>query len=467
MSNRNYGFVYTQYSFSSIVYYLIMSSYAVSVIPGSDQGDSAANRASLAVFDDQMIRLTRGFAKPVGKRSRHHFAPVEEKQYHPPPFVDLPIGLSLQDVDQFFREQRLDDISEKIKRGELELGDPDIRPSSPPPAYDRMGNRTNARDTRVRSSMQKEYHRLISSLIKRLGESYMPPVDYKPPRILRRVEIPQERYPEINFTGMILGARGLTHKRLEEESGCLISIRGRGTRGQAAENQTDEELQMPLHVCISSEDEEKIIKATELIAPLVDPLHPDHEMEKMRGLEQLAVISGTTASYQQEQLKIVEAGGIEEYSYTHVSIKCTFCGDRGHVSSDCPTQSRGATIDEWRTDQEYSKLIGTNTSVMRSSHPLAMVSIPSSAPPPPKQLTIYNQPSSYGSHSNNMHVYHSAGSHVPSYQTGHPTGPALPHGSSHLTGPPHPTGPLHPTGPQPGFIPHVGFPPGFQPPPPI
>ena len=38
---------------------------------------------------------------------------------------------------------------------------------------------------------------------------------------------PARRYPNINFLSLIVGARGLNHKRMQEETGCRIVIRGR------------------------------------------------------------------------------------------------------------------------------------------------------------------------------------------------------------------------------------------------
>lgn len=378
-----------------------MSSQQIAI--RSQESVNGTSSSSLALYDDTIIRLSAGVAKSVGgKRKRKRFAPVEEKTYNPLPFVDLPIGLSVTEVDQFLREQRLDDLSDKLKRADLELGDPDIRPPSPPPAYDKMGAKTNSRETRVKASMQREYHRLISTMIKRL-EGYVPPADYKPPKIIRRVEIPQEHYPDINFTGMILGPRGLNHKRLEDESGCQISIRGRGTRGQAAENQTEEELQMPLHVCLISDDEEKLLIGIKLIEPIVDPLHPDHEKERLKGLEQLAIITGTTQSMQDRQLRLIESDFKEDMSYTRIEIVCKICGDRGHLASDCPTVKRSETVAEWRIETEYNKLIselgkpatGAVSAIpptapigsKASSHPLAMNSaskpfvVPTGFPP--------------------------------------------------------------------------------------
>jgi splicing factor 1 len=377
---------------------------AVAIRHQTNDSASGGSKSSLVVYDEKYNRISPDSRLEGGKRKRRRFAPVEDKQYIPPPFLDLPIGLSVNDVDQFFREQRLDDLTSKISRNDLELGDPDIRPPSPPPAYDRNGARTNARETRARASMQKEYHRLVSTMIRKLP-GYVAPIDYKPPKITMRVEIPHEKYPDVNFLGMILGPRGLNHKRLEEETGCSISIRGKGTKGQL-ENQTDEELDMPMHVCIMGEDQERVASAVKQIAPLVDPLHADFEHERMRGLEQLAILSGTGKSFQERQLQLLESGGIEDLSYTKIEIKCQICGDRGHLASDCPNRAKSASLDEWRIDNEYSKLISqlggkapqsqpaipsslpssmasiAPLKAPSSSHPLAMQTIPVVAPPP-------------------------------------------------------------------------------------
>ena len=41
--------------------------------------------------------------------------------------------------------------------------------------------------------------------------------------------VPVEQYPEYNFVGRILGPRGLTAKQLEQDTGCKIMVRGRGS----------------------------------------------------------------------------------------------------------------------------------------------------------------------------------------------------------------------------------------------
>jgi len=41
-----------------------------------------------------------------------------------------------------------------------------------------------------------------------------------------KVYIPVEEHPDYNFMGAIIGPRGMNQKRLEQETGCRISVRG-------------------------------------------------------------------------------------------------------------------------------------------------------------------------------------------------------------------------------------------------
>lgn len=95
-------------------------------------------------------------------------------------------------MDQFLREQRLDELSLKLEKGELEFGDPDIRPPSPPPAYDKLGNRTNTRDVRVRNAMVSEHQRLLEYVSKNVA-GFLPPADFKPMKKMKKIIIPQEK----------------------------------------------------------------------------------------------------------------------------------------------------------------------------------------------------------------------------------------------------------------------------------
>merc|ERR1711983_488169 len=44
-----------------------------------------------------------------------------------------------------------------------------------------------------------------------------------------KVYVPVKEHPEFNFVGRILGPRGLTAKQLEQETGCKVMVRGKGS----------------------------------------------------------------------------------------------------------------------------------------------------------------------------------------------------------------------------------------------
>ncbi len=65
---------------------------------------------------------------------------------------------------------------------------------------------------------------------------------------------------QYNFVGRILGPRGMTAKQLEQETGCKIMVRGRGSmRDKKKEEQNRgkpnwEHLSEDLHVLVQCED---------------------------------------------------------------------------------------------------------------------------------------------------------------------------------------------------------------------
>lgn len=268
------------------------------------------------------------------------------KPYLPLPFVDFPPGLTPSQLDQFLREQRFDELTKKLNKGELEYADPDIRPPSPSPIYDKNGSRINTREARIKNSMIEEHNRLVEYLLKHV-EGFVAPPNYKPIKKIRKIEIPIDEYPEYNFMGLIIGPRGCNHKRLEAESGAQISIRGKGTlkEGKKTDHQTEIEANMPKHVHISADTEESIEKAVSLIIPLLDPKHPQHEEHKKKGLEQLAIVNGINISQLDTQrcsfcgsTTHISADCSENLNFQNFQkpeIKCNLCGDHGHITLDC------------------------------------------------------------------------------------------------------------------------------------
>ncbi|KAJ1608164.1 Ms15p [Cryptosporidium canis] len=333
-----------------------------------------------------------GFSSEVGSKresrwsrindvSTSRWKSVYEKEFIPPAYSDFPPGMSNSDIDQFLREQRLDELIYKLQMGEIEYGSPDIREPSPPPIYDKNGSRINTREARVRKNMEEELSNLIEYMSNNV-QGYVVPKDYKPLKKTKKLIIPLDKYPDYNFMGLIIGPRGYNHRRLEAESGAQISIRGKGTtkEGKKCDHQTEEELAMPMHIHITAESQYKLDKAVNMILPLLDPFHPLHEEYKRDGLQQLAIINGTlnanlsnsnslisTFSNGNTSLTLAKGclhcGSTQHPTYAcpdvnslnsfkRPDIKCSICGDKGHITKDCKQYVPNNNVEE-----EFKKMM--------------------------------------------------------------------------------------------------------------
>lgn len=119
-----------------------------------------------------------------------------------------------------------------------------------------------------------------------------------------KVYVPVKEHPDFNFVGRILGPRGMTAKQLEQETGCKIMVRGKGSMRDKKKEEANrgkpnwEHLSDDLHVLITVEDTEnraslKIKRALEEVRKLLVP-HAEGEDElKKRQLMELAIINGT------------------------------------------------------------------------------------------------------------------------------------------------------------------------------
>lgn len=119
-----------------------------------------------------------------------------------------------------------------------------------------------------------------------------------------KVYVPVKEHPDFNFVGRILGPRGMTAKQLEQETGCKIMVRGRGSmRDKKKEEQNRgkpnwEHLQDELHVLLTVEDTEgrakiKLQRAVDEIKKLLVPSADGEDELKKRQLMELAIINGT------------------------------------------------------------------------------------------------------------------------------------------------------------------------------
>lgn len=119
-----------------------------------------------------------------------------------------------------------------------------------------------------------------------------------------KVFVPVKEFPEYNFVGRILGPRGMTAKQLEQETGCKIMVRGKGSMRDKKKEETSrgkpnwEHLNEELHVLIQGEDtlnrvDIKISRAVEEVKKLLVPSPEGEDELKKKQLMELAIINGT------------------------------------------------------------------------------------------------------------------------------------------------------------------------------
>jgi splicing factor 1 len=155
--------------------------------------------------------------------------------------------------------------------------------------------------------------------------------------------IPVKEFPEYNFIGLVIGPRGNTQKRLEKETGCKISVRGKGSlkdgsKGRGAEQpDADDEL----HVHITGDDEDKVIIAEKLVLELLQPIEDEKNEHKQKQLRELALINGTLK--EDEFCPVCGERGHRQFECPHrgktfkaAGVVCAICGDQSHPTRDCP-----------------------------------------------------------------------------------------------------------------------------------
>jgi len=131
----------------------------------------------------------------------------------------------------------------------------------------------------------------------------LPDASGPPVTLSEKVYVPIKDYPDFNFVGRILGPRGMTTKQLEQETGCKIMVRGKGSmRDKKKEDQNRgkpnwEHLNDELHVLITVEDSDnraqlKLQRAVDEVKKLLIVSEGEDELKK-RQLMELAIINGT------------------------------------------------------------------------------------------------------------------------------------------------------------------------------
>ncbi|KAK9072559.1 hypothetical protein SSX86_008993 [Deinandra increscens subsp. villosa] len=165
-------------------------------------------------------------------------------------------------------QTRLDQITQQLKSGIMELGDDHDSPEA---------QESSDHQNIEKSSLEVERREVIGEILK-LNPSYKVPSDYKPLLKEDKVAIPIKEHPAHNFIWLIYGPAGDTKKQLEKETGAKIQVYGTkaGTKKESEITSSDgNEVNgdyEKLYVLVTAETYEKVDAAVSLIELLVTPV---------------------------------------------------------------------------------------------------------------------------------------------------------------------------------------------------
>ncbi|KAJ2700293.1 hypothetical protein H4218_002118 [Coemansia sp. IMI 209128] len=256
----------------------------------------------------------------------------------------LASSMSKEQLESYVSNLRIDEITRKLKSGDVVPPDGQRSPS-PAPVYNSEGKRTNTREHRYRRKLEEERMRLVEERLK-LDPDYRPPADYKRrSKFSEKVFIPVDDNPGLNFIGLLIGPRGNTLKKIESESGSKISIRGKGS---IKEGKRRDDAQIPgadeeLHCHIVADTEEKVKRGIRIVKEIIQKacVTPEgHNDLKRNQLRELAALNGTLRDDEGQACTNCGALGhrrweCPEQTNVTLSLVCRVCGGKGHVARDC------------------------------------------------------------------------------------------------------------------------------------
>ncbi|XP_030829712.1 splicing factor 1 isoform X1 [Strongylocentrotus purpuratus] len=293
----------------------------------------------------------------------------------------IPSGLSKEQETQVLLHLQIEELSRKLRTGELGVP-PNVedRSPSPEPIYNHEGKRLNTREYRMRKKLEEDRHKMIQDAIT-MNPEYKPPADYKPPvqRVSDRVMIPQDQHPDINFVGLLIGPRGNTLKKLEKDTTTKIMIRGKGSVKEGKVGRKDGQPlpgeDEPLHALVTANNAESVKKAViqiqEIIKQGIETPEGQNDLRRMQ-LRELARLNGTLRD--EDMLRCSNCGSTEHRTWQCTekqnvtnNILCSLCGSAGHIAADCREKATGDrgpmsqpivnSADKAKMDSEYLSLM--------------------------------------------------------------------------------------------------------------
>jgi len=271
-----------------------------------------------AIPDDLKTRIASvvksivpGGAGGAGGGALGNQAPIADRPPTPPrPGTRLgpdPLGnVAARKARAAALHSRVEQCVNMVRTGRLPIAaSKRLRSPSPPPVYDPdSGARLNTREERWKSRLEFEKKQSLYESWYYDPTRHNLPNGIKPPDREVQLPIPVRENPGVNFMGMVLGPRGNTQKRLELETGCRVSIRGRGSQkdGQTlpprrADGRLPDGWEQELHVRLSADSWIAIDRCKTIVEPLLTAVPEDMNIHKRDQLSQLARLNGTyTAS---------------------------------------------------------------------------------------------------------------------------------------------------------------------------
>ncbi|KHN86021.1 Female germline-specific tumor suppressor gld-1 [Toxocara canis] len=144
-----------------------------------------------------------------------------------------------------------------------------------------------------------------------IEEMNLPEPEGEPVTVQEKVYVPCKEHPDYNFVGRLLGPRGMTAKQLEQETGCKVMVRGRGSMRDRRNEELKrgkpnwEHLDDDLHVLVQCEDTPnrvylKLKTGVEQIKKLLVPAREGEDDLKRKQLTELAILNGTYRPVKQQ-----------------------------------------------------------------------------------------------------------------------------------------------------------------------
>jgi len=315
--------------------------------------------------------------KEAGKRKKKsRWGAKDDLEFIPGMPVTLPPNLTEEQQRLYLIHVKIEEINKKLRTGDLEKEE--TRSPSPEPIYNSEGKRLNTREFRVRKKLEDERQALIQEAM-RLNPNFKPACgDLTSTRHQEKVMIPVQQNPNVNFMGLLIGPRGNSLKKLEEDTGTKIMIRGKGSVKEGKGRKDGQPMpgeDEDLHALISAPTEEGLHGAIKKITSIINDAicAPDNTNElKKTQMRELALLNGTLRD--EELLKCRNCGASDHRDWecqaeknVTQAVVCNRCGGGGHLASDCTvdlsatgassTSGLGGLPDKAKMDSEYMSLM--------------------------------------------------------------------------------------------------------------